>query len=254
MKNSKPLSFKYSRPKRPKRLRYIVGGVFLIYFLSFVFGRDVAAQQMAKSSESLAKNDREQYLLNLSAASWRTDSAQKALAEFYLNKQNYGKAAQAYHDGSTALRDEAAANYSQAGKYDKAIILYQNLSKNETDTQFTYLLAISYINAGDVKKGCALKDKLGESEESKNLQKLCDFTEKKAITRKDIYELSNLGADTIVENTLTKQKQKTAEDWLLLIRIYQKRGELDQARQTTREALQQLPYSSQLQAAQQALN
>lgn len=254
MKNSKPLSFKSDKPKRPKRLKYIVGGVLLLCLISFIFGRDSAASQMAKASESLPQTEREQYLLNLSAASLRTDSAQIALAQFYLAQQNYAKAAQAYHDGSTSLRDEAAANYAEAGKYDKAIVIYKNLSKNGSDANYTYLLARSYINAEDTKQGCDLKDKLGEGDEAKKLQQLCDFAEKQDIARKDLYELSNLGADTLVEKTLAKRNQKTAEDWLLLARIYQKRGELDRAKQTVETALQQLPYDTQLQNAQKALN
>lgn len=254
MKNSKPLSFKSDKPKRPKRLKYIVGGVLLLCLLSFIFGREAAASQMAKASQTLPQTEREQYLLNLSAASLRTDSAQLALAEFYLAQQNYAKAAQAYHDGSTSLRDEAAVNYTEAGKYDKAIVLYKNLSKNGSNTNYTYLLARSYINAEDIKKGCELKDKLGESEEAKKLQQLCDFSEKTDISRKDMYELSSLGADTLVEKTLAKRTQKTTEDWLLQVRIYQKRGELDRAKQTLEAALQQLPYDVQLQDAQKALN
>ena len=254
MKNSKPLSFKSDKPKRPKRLKYIIGGVLLLCLFSFIFGREAAANQMAKASETLPQAEREQYLLNLSAASLRTDSAQIALAEFYLAQQNYAKAAQAYHDGSTSLRDEAATNYAEAGKYDKAIIIYKNLSKNGTDAEYTYLLARSYINSEQVKQGCELKDKLGESEEAKKLQQLCNFTEKKDISRKDIYELSSLGADTLVEKTLVKQDQKTAEDWLLQARIYQKRGELDRAKRTVEAALKQLPYDTQLQEAQKALN
>ena len=254
MKNSKPLSFKSDKPKRPKRLKYIVGGVLLLCLFAFIFGREPAASQMAKVSQSLPQTEREQYLLNLSAASLRTDSAQIAIAEFYLAQQNYAKAAQAYHDGSTSLRDEAAANYAEAWKYDKAIVLYKNLSKNGADVQYTYLLARSYINSDQVKQGCELKDKLGEGDEAKKLQQLCDFSEKKDISRKDIYELSSLGADTLVEKNLVKQDQKTAEDWLLLTRAYQKRGDLDRAKQTVEAALKQLPYDIQLQDAQKALN
>jgi tetratricopeptide (TPR) repeat protein len=253
MKNYKPLSIKSDKPKRPKRLKYVVGGLILICLLAFIFGREPAAAQMAKNSEPLATNEREEYLLNLSAASFRTDSAQIALAQFYLSQENYARAAQAYHDGSTKLRDEAAYNYAEAGKYDKAIVLYKNLSKNGEDTQYTYLLAKSYINNKKVKEGCELKGKLGDGEEAKNLQRLCDLVDKETLTRQELYELNDLGAYTALEEQLAKRTQKTAEDWLLLIRIYQKRGELSRAQDTTKAALEQLPYDLQLQAAREAL-
>lgn len=254
MKNSKPLSFKSNQTKRPKRLRYIVGGVVLVCILAFIFGRDTAALQMAKTSESLPKGQREQYLLNLSAASLRTNSAQKALAAFYLAQENYKKAAQAYHDGSTALRDEAALNYTEAGEYDKAIIIYKNLSENYTNLEYTHLLARSYINSNNLKAGYDLRSKLGEGDEARKLHDLCDLADKKELVRKDVYELSQLGADSLVEQYLSKTEQKTAEDWLLLVRIYQKRGELTRARETVNSGLKQLPYDTQLKNAQKALN
>jgi cytochrome c-type biogenesis protein CcmH/NrfG len=253
MKNYKPLSIKSDKPKRPKRLKYVVGGLILICLVAFIFARDPAAARMAKASESLPTNEREQYLLNLSAASLRTDSAQIALAQFYLSQENYATAAQAYHDGSTKLRDEAAFNYAEAGKYDKAIVLYKNLSKNGENKEYTYLLAKSYINNKEVKEGCELKDKLGDGEDAKNLQRLCDLVEKETLTRQEFYELNTIGAYTALEEQLAKRTQKTAEDWLLLIRIYQKRGELSRARDSVKTALEQLPYDKQLQIARDSL-
>lgn len=253
MKNSKPLSFKSDKPKRPKRLKYIVGGVILVCLLSYMFGRDSAADQMAKQSTNMSPQQRERYLLDLSTASLRANSAQKALAEFYLTQENYAKAAQAYHDGSASLRDEAALNYAEAGKYDKAIIIYKNLSKNQTNPEFSYLLARSYINNNQAKLGCELRNKLEEGEWATKLKSLCDFVDKQSLNRKDIYELNNLGADTLVEQYLSKSEQKTAEDWLILARIYQKRGDLARAHETIRTALEQLPYDVKLQKAQKAI-
>lgn len=253
MKNSKPLSFKPTPRKHPKRLKYITGGVILVCLLSYMFGRDSAADQMVKQSANMPPQQRERYLLNLSAASFRADSAQKALAEFYLIQENYAKAAQAYHDGSTNLRDEAALNYTEAGEYDKAIIIYKNLSKNQTNPEFSYLLAKSYINNGQTKFGCELKNKLEEGEWVTKIKDLCDLADKQNLSRKDIYELNKLGMDSLVEKELSQAKQKTADDWLLLARIYQKRGELDRSREIIVTALKQLPYDTRLQTAQKAL-
>lgn len=228
-----------------------IGGVGVLLFLGFWFGRDAAAAQMAKSAEKLSESSQERYLLNLSAASWRTDGAQKALAEHYKSHQNYLKAAQAYHDGSTALRPDAAGMYAETGKYDKAIVIYTNLAKKD-GTQYSYLLAKALINNGQESEGCELQSKLPDKA-AKDLVRLCEIVEKTKPSREEIYELVDMGADSIVEKYFSKSTQKTVADWLVLAQIYQKRGELDHAKAALQQASETFPYDQELTAAKQSL-
>lgn len=251
MKNYEMPSTSSQRPSRKLLVWSLIGGVSLLLILGFWFGRDAAAAHMAKSAEQLSEANQERYLLNLSTASWRTDSAQKALAEYYKTHQNYLKAAQVYHDGSTALRPDAAAMYAEAGKYDKAIAIYKILAKKQPQNH-TFALALALTNNNQATEGCEMQDRASD-EDAKRLTRLCELVEKTNPTRKDTYELADMGADNIVEKYFANSAQKTVGDWLMLARIYQKRGELDRAKATLQQASENFPYDRELIAAKQFL-
>jgi tetratricopeptide (TPR) repeat protein len=219
--------------------------------LAFWFGRDAAAVQMAKSADNLSALDKERYLVNLSTASWRTDSAQKALAEYYKSHQNFARAAQTYHDGSSSLRPNAAAMYAEAGQYDKAIIIYKNLAKKQPQNH-SFALALAMINNDQTAEGCKLQENVS-GDDSRRLARLCELVEKGDVNRKEIYELYGAGADSIVEKYLSNSAQMTADDWLTLARIYQKRGDIDKALKSLEKGMDTFPYSSDLLTAKQSL-
>jgi tetratricopeptide (TPR) repeat protein len=244
-------STSYKKPKRKLIIWSIIGGVGLILLLSFWFGRDTAAAQLAKSADNLSAPDKERYLVNLSTASWRTDSAQKALAEYYKTQQNFAKAAQAYHDGSASLRPNAAAMYAEAGEYDKAIIILKSLTKKQPENH-TFALALALINDDQTTDGCKLQEQIS-GDDSRRLARLCELVEKDDLTRKDVYELYRAGVDSIVEKYFAKSTQMSVDDWLTLARIYQKRGDIDKASESLEKGMDTFPYSSELLTAKQSL-
>lgn len=220
--------------------------VVLLLCVSLWAGRDAAAQVAVSNTVNLKPEAKEKTLRAISAATFRADTAQRALGDYYLSISQPQLAAATFAGGSGALGLEAMKAYYRAGDLVAAAKLYQ---KSSAESENTYIKTL--LSQDKVGEGCELISKVGES--SKTLQSACDILKDGVVTRVEAYDLIALDIPLPAEKTLGAQSMKTAGDWQTLISLRLRAGEGSEARRLANEAVLAFPYDTALTKLQQQL-
>lgn len=242
---------KQNKSPHNTRRKWLLGGgviaVFLLIIIVISTTQQPAVDGMIQATQKQPADKQEKSLKTISVVSWRNDSAQKALAQYYISIGRYDLAGETLAKGSSKLSVDAARYYIEAGEYKKALTELNTIPKSQQSADTNAQQAIVAFNLEDTPKGCDYAEKSNSSD----LKTACTFLRTGELSRENSYKLIAWHVYTPAVKTLTNVQQKTAGDWLSLAAIAARQNKGDTAAEQLSQAIAQFPFEREV--AQQAL-